>query len=643
MFSKIRTQAALFGLVPLVSLFVLLVFAVALQSAMERTSLLSQRSQAALSQSASLMDALTDANRDALIYAAKPNSSAYAAYRNAMRLTASRMAQLRDSAGDDAAQSARAATLGALVLQAQNILDRFVGAVRANNTVAERAIESDSRTGRLSGQLAAARTALDREIRRVELKRFRTLAGQMQWFGRTLVIGVALAIALALVTMIGFGGRIAKRLALLSRNATQLAEGASPPPLQGNDEIALLDAHYRTIFSAYQHERDVAAMLQEALLPQRLPEIAGVRVDCAYLPAAQGPLIGGDWYDVFRISETSFGISIGDVAGHGLRSATIMAMVRQAIRTATMISADPGQVLSVANRIVCADDDNGLVTAFFGALDTQTGRLRYGIGGHPPPVIVHQSGDVSMLAGEGLIFGADRRAVYTTYETPLDEGSALVLYTDGAVEAGRDYQRGVETLLAAIGDVYYNTAENIARAIQQRVFAHHESRDDSAILFIAVTELGMPRRKRSRSWSIDARAINSGRRVKRAMLWHLGEFTRPDTDLSAVELIYGELLGNVARHTPGHADVTLELEGYRAILHVADRGLPFAASNGFAPEDMAEGGRGLFLIRSLAHGVTIERTGDGNRVSVILPVTLERHVAMAPGALGLEPHLEAAP
>jgi anti-sigma regulatory factor (Ser/Thr protein kinase) len=124
-------------------------------------------------------------------------------------------------------------------------------------------------------------------------------------------------------------------------------------------------------------------------------------------------------------------------------------------------------------------------------------------------------------------------------------------------------------------------------------------------------------------WTIDARSERSTRRIKRALLWQLGEMTDDDAQLPAAELIVNELLGNVARHTPGPAEVELEWNGETAIVRVCDRGRPFEVRNGAGRiELLAEDGRGLFLARSVALDLTVERAGDGNCVSATLPLKL---------------------
>jgi anti-sigma regulatory factor (Ser/Thr protein kinase) len=298
-----------------------------------------------------------------------------------------------------------------------------------------------------------------------------------------------------------------------------------------------------------------------------------------------------------------------------------MATVRQSIQTAARYTQDAAAVFELVNRNII-DQGAGVVSAFFGILNTRTGHMQYAVAGHPPPITVRASGTIGMLAGSGLLLGVERSARYEHFDTDLESGAALVLYTDGLIETYRgDFTRGVALLIDAINAEYYNTSENIALAIQNRVFAQIEPHDDSAILFIGVTELGVRGASRARTWEIDATAVAEARRVKRAFLWHLGQYANGESDLMSVELILGELLGNVARHTEGHAIVTLELERDRAILHVNDRGAPIPALH--LPEDQfAESGRGLFLVNSLARNLRIERDSGGNHICAELPVTL---------------------
>jgi anti-sigma regulatory factor (Ser/Thr protein kinase) len=181
-------------------------------------------------------------------------------------------------------------------------------------------------------------------------------------------------------------------------------------------------------------------------------------------------------------------------------------------------------------------------------------------------------------------------------------------------------------LIDVVNRQYYSATENIAQAIQRDVLEGRPQLDDAAILFVAVTDVGFARGNATKTWAIDARSASAARRAKRAFLWRLGEFAPDGTDLSAPELIFGELVGNVARHTPGMAEITLEVDDNVALLHVCDEGPPIVHAVS-RPEDLAEGGRGLLLVESMARDLTIDRTANGNHVTVELPITLNRREA----------------
>lgn len=126
------------------------------------------------------------------------------------------------------------------------------------------------------------------------------------------------------------------------------------------------------------------------------------------------------------------------------------------------------------------------------------------------------------------------------------------------------------------------------------------------------------------SWSLDARDEESARRVQRELSDVLVRRWGVQSNFLAVELILAELLGNVARHTPGNAFVRLEHANGTARLEVAYRGSPIESDGSEAPDVFAEGGRGLFLVRNLSRRFEIERhKGHGNVVCVDLPVVAE--------------------
>jgi serine phosphatase RsbU (regulator of sigma subunit)/anti-sigma regulatory factor (Ser/Thr protein kinase) len=619
---SIRTQALLLSFIPLTAMMLVLFFALLNVRAAQDSAYWGRHSQEVLGTSAQLSAYGEQANAALADYLRTQNASDLTRMHAAIAGLRRTVTQLQTLTVDNSAQHARAAHMATLTNALVPYFDRL--AALAGDPAAARRLEQSPFIIRASRDYERTQADFDREERALTIQRFQYFSVQSARFIAALIGALLVGIVVSIAGAVLFGARMVRRLLRLAQNATILADGGDPPPDTGDDEIAVLDAQYRAITMRMRKEQAISMQLQRALLPQQLPEIPGIRIDASYRSAASDEEIGGDWYDVFVLDSRTIGISLGDVSGHGLRAASTMAIVRQSIQTAARYTRDAASVMELINRTVC-DQDSQIVSAYFGILNTETGKMEYAVAGHPAPITVRATGTIGMLAGSGLLLGVERNARYEKFETHVESGAAIVLYTDGLVETFRgDYSRGVSHLIDAINAEYYNTSDNIAQAIQNRVLAGTQPHDDSACVFIGITELAASTASRARTWHLDAKAVSEARRLKRAFLWHLGQFTDDETALSSVELILGELLGNVARHTQGPATVTLELSHDRAILHVIDQGAGAPIPTFDMPADeLAENGRGLFLVNALARRLEIERADGGNRITAELPVTVE--------------------
>jgi serine phosphatase RsbU (regulator of sigma subunit) len=241
------------------------------------------------------------------------------------------------------------------------------------------------------------------------------------------------------------------------------------------------------IANAEVHERDrrVARSFQNAALPSSLPEVPQFAFSAIYEAGKTEALVGGDWYDAFTLADGRIVVSIGDVAGSGLLAAVTMSSVRQAIRGAAHVRADPGVMLTAANRAL--DDPEGrFVTAFVGVIDPATSTIAYQSAGHPPPVLRLADGTVTEFARGGVPLGVNVEHGRRTYEALLPSGSLLVLYTDGLVESTHDMLEGESRIRAALAGDAVPSAENPAQLLHDLVLTDG-SRDDVAILTIRRT------------------------------------------------------------------------------------------------------------------------------------------------------------
>ncbi|MFE5804893.1 SpoIIE family protein phosphatase [Streptomyces sp. NPDC056491] len=202
----------------------------------------------------------------------------------------------------------------------------------------------------------------------------------------------------------------------------------------------------------YDATHQLARSLQTGLLPHTLPRVPRLEVAARYLPAAYGLDIGGDFYDLIRIDDTTVAAAIGDVQGHNVNAAALMGQVRTAVHAGA--GAPPEQVLSRTNRLL-TDLEQGLFTScLYIHIDLAGRTARLASAGHPPPLLRHPGGTAGMLdLPAGLLLGIDPEASYTAVEIPFGPGDLLALYTDGLVEApGRDIEEAIGAVAALVTD-----------------------------------------------------------------------------------------------------------------------------------------------------------------------------------------------
>ncbi len=355
----------------------------------------------------------------------------------------------------------------------------------------------------------------------------------------------------------------------------------------------------------YERERRVARSFQQAALPSSLPQTGGYRFNAIYEAGQSEALVGGDWYDAFRLIDGRIVISVGDVAGSGLYSAVTMASVRQAIRGVAQVHADPDLMLEAADRALRAEVPDRFVTAFVGVIDPLTATMIYRSAGHPPPIVRDARGDLSYLEGTGLPLGLHERAEGDAPVFPLEIGSLLVFYTDGLIESTRDVLEGGRRLHEALRDPAVFGASDPAKALHDTVLADG-SHDDVAILTVAVAaRLAAP------VWQLDAGDGVQARGVREQLVRNLREHHYPEPLITLAEMVFAELVGNLVRYAPGPADMIVEWDTGRPVLHIRDRGPGFSFLPKLPQDLYSESGRGLFLIAALTEDFAVARRPNG--------------------------------
>ena len=180
-----------------------------------------------------------------------------------------------------------------------------------------------------------------------------------------------------------------------------------------------------------EQELSIARDIQQALLPRGFCdfpqlEVAGINTPCH--------AVGGDYFDVFPVSEDRTAFVIADVAGKGLGAALLTTMLQGSLAGVTL-GADPVRVFQHINDFLCAHAEVGrYATAFFGILDRQ-GNLDYLIAGHPSPLLLRHGQVTELIAGGSFPVGLIPQATYELACATLEPGDTLVLFSDGVTEA----------------------------------------------------------------------------------------------------------------------------------------------------------------------------------------------------------------
>jgi len=398
--------------------------------------------------------------------------------------------------------------------------------------------------------------------------------------------------------------------------------GERPEPFEQDDVLLAEELTARAALSLdnacrYTHERTTALALQRSLLPQRLPEQSAVEVASRYLPASAHAGVGGDWFDVIRLSGARVALVVGDVVGHGIHASATMGMLRTAVRTLADDDLPPDELLVRLDDLVsrqspradgasddAAENEVG-ATCLYAVYDPVSRRCSLARAGHPQPALVTPDGAVSfvdMPAGPPLGLGG---LPFESTEIELPPGSILALYTDGLIESrGHDIDLGLDQLRSALSRPaasLESTCDNVLEA----VLGEHPA-DDVALLVARTHAL---QSDRVATWDLpaDPAAVGDARKQVGAKLAGWG--------LADAEFVTGLIVSELVTNAIRYAESPIQLRLIR------DRTLICEVSDGSstAPhlrraKALDEGGRGLLLVSQLTERWGTRQTEHGKTI-----------------------------
>ncbi len=234
-------------------------------------------------------------------------------------------------------------------------------------------------------------------------------------------------------------------------------------------------------------EARTAKHIQMNFLPDSDPVIPGYEIAGKSVPALN---VGGDYYDFIRLDDHRIAIGLGDVSGHGLPSALVMANLQATIRSQASFDPDPARCLERANKLLFhSTDSHTFVSLFYGILDTRRHSLSCANAGQNWPIVFPQAGEPRVLRRHGLVLGIREDAAYAEDEIDVRPGDGLLIYSDGVIEA-MDEEReqfGEERLMDVVCKAAPRSAESVLQTILHAVNAYAGSvpqLDDMTVVFV---------------------------------------------------------------------------------------------------------------------------------------------------------------
>jgi serine phosphatase RsbU (regulator of sigma subunit) len=229
-----------------------------------------------------------------------------------------------------------------------------------------------------------------------------------------------------------------------------------------------------------------AKEIQEKLLPKKLPDVTDYEVAGITQPVR---FVGGDYYNVVRISERETVLCIADVAGKGMPAALLMSSLQAALNPLMWQKLAPRELCRRLNRILCdITPANKFISFFYGVLDSKEHRLTYCNAGHNPPILVRSHGAATELNAAGAVLGQFPDWVYEQSEVQLKRGDNLLLFTDGLVEAcDQDDEPLGESGLARIarensGRTAAELRDNLMQGASEHCSGHFQ--DDASLVVL---------------------------------------------------------------------------------------------------------------------------------------------------------------
>lgn len=236
-----------------------------------------------------------------------------------------------------------------------------------------------------------------------------------------------------------------------------------------------------------EREMELAAEIQQQLLPKSMPQIPGYEVIGWNRPARQ---VGGDYFGFQDLGDGCLGVIVGDVTGKGMPAALLVSTLHSALRVLLdRMEVGPALLERLNSHICEASSANKFITLVLATLDTVNGRIAYLNAGHNPGVLLRVKGEVVELKSSGLPLGLVPTATYDSSMLKVEEGDLICLYSDGITECESfdDEEYGLERLVDLLREQFESPLPEILAKIDQAMLKWSDGQaqgDDQTVVLL---------------------------------------------------------------------------------------------------------------------------------------------------------------
>jgi serine phosphatase RsbU (regulator of sigma subunit)/anti-sigma regulatory factor (Ser/Thr protein kinase) len=201
-----------------------------------------------------------------------------------------------------------------------------------------------------------------------------------------------------------------------------------------NSTVATLKRYIAEAAARIDKELEYAKQIQLSALPTNFPEDEDFGIYAQMIAAKE---VGGDFYDFYKLNDTTVAFLAADVSGKGIPAAMFMMTAKTIIKDLAESGMAVNEIFTKANEKLCENNESGMfVTAWMGILDLKTGNLQFANAGHNPPLLKRADGSFEYLKTRaGFVLAGMEGVRYRVAELTLAPGDRLFLYTDGVPEA----------------------------------------------------------------------------------------------------------------------------------------------------------------------------------------------------------------